>query len=239
MRYPVKSMAGIELTEAELGWHGLVGDRRFGVRQVDETGDFPWLSASKMPELLLYRPTDFDSASSDLLPTRVQIPSGDSLEIKGDNFRAEIGSQAGCNVELIALKHGIFDDAVISMIATSTATHVCGQAGVPSDSRRFRANIEIASDHRVPFAEDDWVGHVIAFGETANGPAIFITKRDVRCKMISLHPDTAQHDPMVLKTAVRLNDNCAGVYGTVIRTGTIKSGDPVILLNRPNLATDN
>jgi MOSC domain-containing protein YiiM len=30
-----------------------------------------------------------------------------------------------------------------------------------------------------------------------------------------------------MKTVVRLNKNNAGVYGTVIRTGTIRVGDPV------------
>lgn len=32
------------------------------------------------------------------------------------------------------------------------------------------------------------------------------------------------------KTAVRLNDNNAGVYGTVVRTGHISVGDPVSLI---------
>ena len=237
VRYPVKSMAGIHIDQTVLGWHGLAGDRRFGVRQVDKAGDFPWLSASKMPELLLYRPTDFESDSSELLPTRVQNPTGELLDIRGDKLRSEIGGRVGCNVELMALKHGIFDDAVVSVIATMTASHICNEAGVPDNSRRFRANIEIGCDHPFPFAEDEWVGCVIAFGERENAPAVYVTKRDVRCKMLSLDPDTAQHDPMVLKTAVRLNNNNAGVYGTVICTGTISIGDSVFLANSSETVT--
>jgi MOSC domain-containing protein YiiM len=30
-----------------------------------------------------------------------------------------------------------------------------------------------------------------------------------------------------MKTVVRLNQNMAGVYATVVRTGTIRVGDPV------------
>jgi MOSC domain-containing protein YiiM len=30
-----------------------------------------------------------------------------------------------------------------------------------------------------------------------------------------------------MKTVVRLNNNNAGIYGTVVRTGTIHVGDPV------------
>ena len=222
-------MAGVEMDETMLGWHGLVGDRRFGIRQVDAAGDFPWLTASKMPELLLYRPTDFDSESPEFLPTQIQTPSGELLDIRDKKLCSEIASRVGCPVELMALKHGIFDDAVVSMIASTTTSHICHGAGVPDDSRRFRANIEIGCDHASPFVEDNWVGHVIVFGDDGNAPAVHVTKPDARCKMISLDPDDAQHNPSVLKTAVRLNNNNAGVYGAVIRAGIIKVGDSIFL----------
>lgn len=47
--------------------------------------------------------------------------------------------------------------------------------------------------------------------------------------MINLDPDTAAQDAQVLKTVVRLNQNHAGVYASVIRTGTIRVGDRVSL----------
>ena len=230
-------MSGIETDRTVLGWHGLVGDRRFGVRQVDEAGNFPWLSASKLPELLLYRPTDFEKDSPEFPPKRVRTPSGDLLDIRGNKLRAEIGNRVGCTVEVMEWKHGIFDDAVVSMIASTTASHVCRDAGVPSDSRRFRANIEISCDDPFPFVEDDWVGSVLAFGESSKAPAIFVTKRDVRCKMIGLDPDTAEYMPRMLKTAVRLNNNHAGVYGTVVRTGTIQTGNPIFLTKTSDTMT--
>ena len=48
--------------------------------------------------------------------------------------------------------------------------------------------------------------------------------------MINLDPDTATQDARVLKTVVRLNNNNAGVYGTVVQTGTIRVGQPVSLV---------
>lgn len=57
-----------------------------------------------------------------------------------------------------------------------------------------------------------------------------VTARDVRCVMINLDPDTAIQDKRVLKMVVRLNKNNAGVYGTVVQTGTIRVGDPVRLV---------
>jgi len=50
---------------------------------------------------------------------------------------------------------------------------------------------------------------------------------DLRCVMINLDPDSAAKDARVMKTVVRLNQNNAGVYATVVRTGTIRVGDRV------------
>ncbi len=55
-RYPVKSMAGERLEEAQLGWHGLYRDRRMAFRRIDDRGGFPWLTASRLPDLLLFAP---------------------------------------------------------------------------------------------------------------------------------------------------------------------------------------
>ncbi|NEQ42308.1 MAG: hypothetical protein F6K00_01610 [Leptolyngbya sp. SIOISBB] len=55
-RYPVKSMAGEVLEEADLGWHGLEGDRRLAFRRISDRHGSPWLKASKLPELILFTP---------------------------------------------------------------------------------------------------------------------------------------------------------------------------------------
>jgi len=67
------------------------------------------------------------------------------------------------------------------------------------------------------------------FGNADSGPALAVTSRDARCMMINLDPDTGAQDGCVLRTVVRLNNNNAGVYGTVVQTGTIRVGDPVRL----------
>ena len=55
-RYPVKSMAGERLEDANLGWYGLDGDRRLAFRRMDDRSGMPWLTASKLPDLLLFAP---------------------------------------------------------------------------------------------------------------------------------------------------------------------------------------
>jgi uncharacterized protein YcbX len=137
------------------------------------------------------------------------------------------------------LKHGIFDEACISVISLGTVHSVARESGRGvdlCDLRRFRPNVVIETDGAepfAPFAEDRWVGHTLMFGDGNSGAApiasIGITMRDERCVMVNLDPDTAERDSEVMKTVVRLNENYAGVYGTVVRAGELRVGQVVTL----------
>jgi uncharacterized protein YcbX len=234
VRYPIKSMAGTPADSAFLGWHGLQGDRRFAFRRIGDESGFPWLSASRLPELLLYRPFGLDESTGEPLPTHVRTPFGAEVELRSKTLENEIAERFRSPVELMQLKHGIFDDASVSVISRSTIATICREAGVELDTRRFRANVVLDTDDAEPFDEDTWVAGRLVFGDTESGPAVSVTARDVRCMMINLDPDTAkQEDGRVLKSVVRLNSNNAGVYGTVVQTGTIHVGQSVNLLMEP------
>ena len=231
-RYPVKSMAGESLNVARLGWHGIEGDRRFAVRRVTDKSNFPWLSASKLPELILYKPFGLDSSNAELLPTHVRTPDGNEYELQSNELREEISSRYGSDVELMNLKSGVFDEASISVITTSTVQCIERESGrgVGScDIRRFRPNVVIESDSAEPFAEDRWVGQTLTFGEGDNCAVIKVYMKDERCRMVNLDPDTAERDVQVMRTIVRLNKNYAGGYGTVVRAGELRVGQVVTL----------
>lgn len=231
VRYPIKSMAGTPTESAFLGWHGLNGDRRFAFRRIGDHSGFPWLSASRLPELLLYRPFGLDETTGEPLPTHVRTPSGAEIELRSKVLENEIAERFRGPVELMQLKHGIFDDASVSVISGTTIATICHEAGVESDARRFRANILLETHDVEPFAEDTWVCGRLVFGDSESGPAVSVTARDVRCMMINLDPETAkQEDGQVLKAVVRLNANNAGVYGTVVQTGEIHVGQTVSLV---------
>lgn len=228
VRYPVKSMAGVPTGSAFLGWHGLNGDRRFAFRRLNDNSGFPWLSASRLPELLLYQPLGLDENAEE--PTHVRTPEGIELPIGSAELQNSVAKKLGSPVELMKLKHGIFDEASVSVINVATIAAISREAGQELDTRRFRANIVIASDSTEPFMEDSWVGGRLVFGNSESGPIVDVTMRDLRCVMINLDPDTAKQDPGVMKAAIRLNDNNAGVYGTVARAGQISVGQPVSLI---------
>jgi hypothetical protein len=224
-RYPVKSMAGELLEVASLGWHGIEGDRRFAFRRLADSSGFPWLTASKLPQLVLYKPVGLVSNT----PTHVRTPDGKEYELRSDELRQEISTLHGTDVELMNLKHGIFDEASISVINLSTVRSIERESGRDVDLRRFRPNVVIETNGAPPFDEDRWVGHTLVFGEENSGAAVKVTLRDERCVMINLDPDTAERDSEVMKTVVRMNENCAGVYATVVRMGELRVGQVVTL----------
>jgi MOSC domain-containing protein len=228
-RYPVKSMRGEALEEATLGWHGLDGDRRLGFRRVDERGGFPWLSAGRLPELVLFTPQRREDGSGGGLPTHVLTPEGAELPLFGDDLAAEIGRRSGARVQMMHLKHGIFDDASVSVITSETVREVGRLSDTGADVRRFRPNIVVRSARAVPFEEDEWVGGVLTFGDGEEGPTVSVTLRDVRCAMVNIDPDRGDSSPGVLKAVVRANENNAGVYGTVTRGGRLAVGQAVAL----------
>lgn len=231
VRYPVKSMAGIAIRSGLLGWHGLAGDRRFAFRRVGDHSSFPWLTASRLPELLLYHPTGLDETSGEPLPTHVRTPAGPQVELRNAALENELAQRYGDRVELMQLKHGVFDEGAVSVITLATIAGIGREAGLELDRRRFRANIVVESERSEPFVEDGWVGGTLVFGDSGSGPALSVTLCDPRCVMLNLDPETAKQDARVMKAAVRLNNNNAGVYATVVRTGTLSVGEQVTLMS--------
>ena len=239
-RYPVKSMRGEPLEVANLGWHGLDGDRRLALRRIDNRSDFPWLSASNLPELLLFTPqrregdAGEDGANGDL-PTHIRTPDGDDMPVFAEDLAKEVGRRYGAPVQMMQMKHGIFDDASLSVIASDTVREIARLAGMSPDVRRFRPNVVVRLLRPVPFQEDEWLGGVLSFGESDcdHAPAIAVTTHDVRCSMVNLDPDTASPAPEMLKAVVRANQNNAGIYGTVTRTGRLAVGQTIFLRAAP------
>jgi uncharacterized protein len=169
-RYPVKSMAGERLEEAQLGWHGLYGDRRMAFRRIDDRSGFPWLTASRLPDLLLFSPHRREDGAQGDLPMHIRTPNGEEMPGFGEDLATEVGRRYGAPVQMMQLKHGIFDEASISVIALDTVREIGRLAGRSLDVRRFRPNVVVRLLRSVPFQEDDWVGGVLSFGERDDAP---------------------------------------------------------------------
>ena len=228
-RYPVKSMGGERLEVANLGWHGLDGDRRLAFRRIDDRSGFPWLTASKLPDLVRFAPQRREDGAPGDLPTHIRTPDGEEMPVFGAGLAAEVGRRYGASVQMMQLKHGIFDEATISVIASDTVHEIGRLAGRSLDVRRFRPNVVVRSLRSVPFQEDEWLGGVLSFGEGEEAPAVTVTMRDIRCSMLNLDPDSASPAPEVLKAVVRVHQNTAGIYGAVTRIGRLAVGQTILL----------
>jgi len=228
-RYPVKSMGDERLDTAKLGWHGLDGDRRLAFRRIDDRSGFPWLTAGKLPDLLLFAPQRREDGAQGDLPTHIRTPDGAEMPVFGEDLASEVGRRYGALVQMMQLKHGIFDDASVSVIASDTAREIGRLAGRSLDVRRFRPNVVVRLLRSVPFQEDEWLGGVLSFGEGDDAPAISVTMRDLRCSMVNLDPDSASPAPEVMKAIVGANQNNAGIYGTVTRICRLAVGQTIFL----------
>jgi len=230
-RYPVKSMAGERLETADLGWHGLDGDRRLALRRmrINDRSGMPWLTASKLPELVLFTPCHRADGATGDIPTHIRTPDGQELPVFGDELAEEIGRRYGAPVQMMQLRHGIFDEATISVIATDTVNEISRLAGQRPEVRRFRPNVLVRLLRPVPFHEEQWLNGALQFGDADDAPAIAVTMRDERCSMVNIDPDSAGLAPEMMKAVVRVHQNTAGIYGAVTRTGRLAVGQTIFL----------
>lgn len=252
-RYPVKSMSGEAMTAAFMGFSGFYGDRCFAFKNSAAPKGFPYLTAREQQQMLRYRPqfryaeraatppnlTEAASMAPGITPANADpndldldiiTPSGAVfavddpalIEMLGEGLRGEN------RLTLVRSDRALTDCRPVSLISLQTVQQVGEELGIPIDKRRFRANayLDLASDYG--FAEDELVGSKLRIGSSA---VIMVLERDPRCKMISLDPDTGEHNPEVLRRVAQAHEAKAGVYCVVLVEGIAKTGDSIQLLN--------
>ncbi len=69
------------------------------------------------------------------------------------------------------------------------------------------------------------MGAVLSVG----GLRMRVDKRDQRCVMVNVDPDTTRSDPAVLRAIAREREACLGVYGSTVEPGRVAVGDPVVV----------
>jgi len=251
-RYPVKSMRGEELREAFLGFAGVYGDRVYAFRSSAAPTGFPYLTAREMEQMLRYkaafrhpdrmaRPpnlTEAEAMAPGITPVYpdpadlnvdVVAPSGEVFAVNDPRLLDRLaGGAAGAlgNVTLHASDRAMTDCRPVSLISVQTAQQLGEEISAEVDKRRFRANVYLDLTPSSGFAEDSFVGRRLRIGAKAE---IMVTDRDPRCKMITLHPDTAEQNPEVLRAVNRSHDNKAGIYGAVLIEGLVQRGDQVVV----------
>lgn len=252
-RYPVKSMSGEDMAEVFMGFSGVYGDRCYAFKNSAARKGFPYLNANVQPQMLRYRPqfrhperavtppnlieamsiapgvTPANGDAEDLI-LDVLTPSGAVVAIDDPTLIRMLGEglQGENHLRLVRSDRALTDCRPVSLISVQTVQQVEEELGIPIDQRRFRANIYLNLVSNGGFAEDELVGRKVRVGEKAE---MSILERDPRCKMISLDPDTSEHNPEILRKVAQVHDALAGVYCAVLVEGVLKKGDSIYLLD--------
>ena len=181
-RYPVKSMRGERLEVADLGWYGLEGDRRLAFRRMQDRSGMPWLTASKLPDLLLFAPHRGEDGGQGDLPTHVRTPDGQEMPVFGEDLATEVGRRHGTPVEMRRRATGLFHRRHCGIPGRRPCRHPIG----PPRSRRA-ADGGVAD--RVIRAREDYFSRTIvnepglAAGCTSH-PAFSVTLQPSPCRVV-------------------------------------------------------
>jgi uncharacterized protein len=252
-RYPVKSMSGEVMAEMFMGFSGIYGDRCYAFKNSSARKGFPYLSSTVQEQMLRYHPqfryperaakppnlneatsispgVTFANAEPNDLMIDVVTPSGKVVAVDDPALLEMLveGLRGENHLTLVRSDRALTDCRPVSLISLQTIRQVEAEVGIPLDNRRFRANIYFDLESGNGFGEDELIGRRLRIGSNA---IIMVLERDPRCKTISLDPDTAEHNPEILRKVVQAHDNYAGVYCAVLVEGILTKGDSIELLD--------
>lgn len=224
-RYPVKSTAGELLDVAEIDARGLVGDRAWaaytsdgGIASGKTTRRF-----RKVDGLLHWRST-FDARPG--TGSWLLDPEGRGYRVGDPNADAALSAAFDRPLVLRAeTTTSHHDDCGVHLVTASSlrATERLVAGGV--DARRARPNVVLETEG-AEFLEDGWEGAELALGSEV---VLRLGAGMPRCVMV----DQPQHDVAsgtpVLRPLGRERDQLLGIQAEVVRTGTVRTGDPARL----------
>jgi uncharacterized protein len=203
-RYPVKSLAGERLEQAEIRPDGMVGDRL--VQVYDARGHV--VTARKHPDLLGHRGTLGPDGE----------PRIDGWPWASPEAAAAIAQAVGWKARLERFTGEERFDILPLLVATDGAIAALGV-----DGRRLRPNIVVGGVDGL--GEREWPGRRLRIGEVE----IAVAQLRARCVMTTYDPDTQVQDPGVLRRIVREFGGTMALDCAVLAGGTVRLGDQVTL----------
>ncbi len=204
-RYPVKSMRGEQLDEAEISLDGIAGDRLVHVESARGL-----VTSRTRPRLLGLQAT-LDS-------------SGEAL-VEGDPWwhprvASLVNDAAGPDAQLKPYDGPERFDILPLLVATDGAITAFGR-----DGRRLRPNIVVGGVEGL--AERHWEGRGLSVG----GAGVYLDSLRERCIMTTFDPDTLEQDIDVLRDIRSRFNGRLALNAAVTQPGIVRIGDAVRLLD--------
>lgn len=223
-RYPVKSMLGEVLEEAEFTGRGIPGDRAYAI--VDgESGQVRNAKRAGWDDLF-----SFSARLEGNAPSSLRITPPDGRIVSGDDIDRRLSEAFGREVRLESADgEPFFDLAAVHLITTASLGRLRESYGEGDfDARRFRPNVVVELDSgETGFVEDSWIGRTLRLGEEV---VLEVTDPVVRCVMTTLAQGSLPKDPKIMRTTHEQNDDHVGVYARVVGGGRVRRGDRVELV---------
>jgi uncharacterized protein YcbX len=242
-RYPVKSLQGERLESARFEGDGLVGDRRWGIRDL-RTGRI--LTARRRPELL-GAAAHYDGE----LPI-ITLPDGRTAVGPGQSTDELLSQWLGSPVSLVGsagnaggraeyfadatddnsqaiewtMPAGRYVDTAPVLVITTTSLRTAAELHPDGtwDPRRFRPNVVIDADGE-GWLEDEWVGKPLS----ARAVALIPLEPCVRCTMVTRAQPELEADVEIFRTLARHHRGLFGVWCDVLSGGVLSVGEEVMV----------
>jgi GntR family transcriptional regulator / MocR family aminotransferase len=242
-RYPVKGLSPEQLASVPLAaGSGFPLDRKYALLRTEAAFDPAapaWLPKANFVMLMLHEQVAG-------LRTRYAA-QGEQLNIRtadGHERAFPLGTSAGraalgrvflefmprrlaAEPRLVEADGHQFTDKAekyVSLINLASVRELEKRWGESLDPLRFRANIYI--DGAAPFAEMDWVGREIGFGNVFAE----VMQRNGRCAATNVNPQTGVRDRDVPgKLRADFGHKDLGVYLKITQSGLLSAGDPVVI----------
>ncbi len=253
-RFPVKSFQGEVVDELAVAPTGVVGDRRYGLRD-SSTGKV--LSAKRhgvlleasastdadggvtmtLPDGSTHTATEpgVDSLLSDWLGFPVSLAAADTAHGNGVyEFAFDIDDSPDAEWFDIDIPLGSFVDLAGAHLLTTASLEAIAvhHPGGDWDVRRFRPTALIDTDGADGFVEDAWVETTVALGTAT----LRVDMPTIRCVMPSRGQPALFDRPPLVRDKVTSQAIAAqhgsnlGVYCTITASGTVRVGDAVTVL---------
>lgn len=247
-RYPVKSMRGEAVDEVFVAYTGVMGDRVYAITSSSASPEFPWHTGREQEEFVLYQarfkhhdktlvPANLEAANVDALnppypdgeafAVEIETPGAQVFDIDDPAFLESLRGKSDGELSVRFTQKNAVDCRPLSLFSLQTVEQLAQETDLKIDPRRFRANLYANWDGASGFYENELINRRLKIGDRLE---ITILALDPRCKMITIDPDTAETTPRLLKHIARQHDGFAGIYAAVLIEGTVKPGDPIVLL---------
>ena len=225
-RYPVKSMLGERLDEADLGGGGLVGDRAYALLDTRTGRIVSAKNPKRWPALFAFRSEYLrrPSPGAALPPARITFPDGTTTTTDAPDAEGLLSAALDAPIRITSAVAGPARVEEFSPDlrggGAGTVAEFTARSGPFFDAHP----VLVESDEE---AEGAWAaGRTIELGD---GARLRVTKPCSRCVMTTLAQGDLPDDLGILRTVAGSSGGRVGVYAQVERGGRVRVGDPVLL----------